>query len=132
MPCLARVFAYVGDRIATGVQNWRSGRGNVWRIKYDDVTKEITREFISDQSIIQIDDLFVNGQAGKLEKAIDLGIQQLGEPKEFFLFHNPSHGFIADTVESTLGKLTNTSSISRHLAEVLKHTITVINKSDRA
>ena len=117
---LGALFAYVGDRIATGVQNWRSGEGNVWRIKYDEATYEYTRELISDTSIIQIDDLFVNGQAGKLEKSIALGLQQLGRPREFYLLHNPTHGFIADTVESTLGKLTKTSGISRHLARVLE------------
>ena len=43
-----------------------------------------------------------------------------GKPKEFFLFHNPTHGFIADTVESTLGKVTKTSGLSRQLAGLLE------------
>ncbi len=46
--------------------------------------------------------------------------QPIAVNKRFFLFHNPTHGFIADTVESTLGRLTNTSSISRQLAEILQ------------
>ena len=117
---IGALFAYVGDRIATGVQNWRQGRGNVWRITYDETTNKFTKEFISDTSIIQIDDLFVNGQAGGLDKSIELGIQQLGKQKEFFLFHNPTHGFIADTVESTLGKLNKTSGLSRQLAGILE------------
>jgi hypothetical protein len=117
---LGAVFAYVGDRIATGVRNWQQGRGNVWRLTYNEVDHEYIKEFITDTSIIQIDDLFVNGQAGKLQKAIENGVVQLGKPKEFFLFHNPTHGFIADTVESVLGKLTKTSGISRQLTGLLE------------
>jgi hypothetical protein len=70
--------------------------------------------------MVQIDELFVNGQSNQLDRAMKLGYEQLGGPKEFFLFHNPTHGFIADTVESALGKITNTSSISRQLAGILR------------
>ncbi len=117
---LGAISAYFADRVATGVRDWQQGRSNVWRIKYNEAEHQYTKELITDPSTIQINDMFVNGQAGELTKAIDYGASQLGHPKEFFLFHNPTHGFVADTVESALGKLTKTSSLSRQLAGILE------------
>jgi hypothetical protein len=114
------VFAYVGAQVKTGIQNWRNGRGELWHVEIDSLNGKFVPQHISDPTIVQIDKLFVNGQANDLERAMTLGYQQLGKPSEFFLFHNPNHGFIADTVESALGKLTNTSSISGQLAEILE------------
>jgi RHS repeat-associated protein len=113
-------LAYIGAQVRIGIQNWRNGRGEVWHVKYDEFSQEFVSQHISDPTMAQIDQLFVNGQSNQLEKAMTLGFQQLGEPSEFFIFHNPTNGFIADTVESVLGKITNTSSISRQLSGLLE------------
>ena len=62
----------------------------------------------------------MNGIGNHLQDAIQKGFDQLGGAKDFYVFHNPSSGILADTMESALGKLTNTSSISRQLAELLQ------------
>jgi RHS repeat-associated protein len=115
------VFAYLASQVKLGMQNWRSGRGQVYRVSYDLQSKSLSAQAISDPSSVKIDKLFVNGQSNDLQRAMSLGHFQLGEPAEFYLFHNPTHGFIADTVESTLGKITNTSSLSRQLAGILEN-----------
>ncbi|MFT5397102.1 MAG: hypothetical protein ACI85N_002320, partial [Gammaproteobacteria bacterium] len=114
---------YIGGKIRMGIQNWKSGRGDLWHVKYNEITGQYITEYVADDSIVQVKDLFVNGQANKIGEAIDKTVQQLGRPDEFFLFHNRTHGFIADTVESVLGKVTNTSSLSRQLAGILEHNV---------
>jgi RHS repeat-associated protein len=116
---LGAAFAYVGEQISTGIRNWRNGRGELWRVEYHGNIDDFLTEHISDPTSVQVDQLFVNGQSNKIDKAVKLGFEQLGRPAEFFVFHNPTHGVIADTVESALGKVFNTSSISRQLSELL-------------
>jgi len=113
-------LAYIGAQVRIGVENWRNGRGELWHAKYDEALKKFVPAHISDSSTVQIEQQFVNGQSNNLDEAIAHGYEQLGSSKDFYVFHNPTHGFIADTVESALGKLKNTSSISRQLAGILK------------
>lgn len=120
MPAGWITCSIIGAQVKIGIENWRNGRGEVWHVKYDGLTRTFTQQHISDTTMVQIDKFFVNGQSNQLERAIKLGFEQLGKPDELYLFHNPTHGFIADTVESALGKITNTSSISRQLAGILK------------
>lgn len=117
---IGAVAAYVGSQIRTGFENWKHGKGELLKVKYDENLEKFIAEGIADPTSVKIDQVFVNGQSTNIERAMELGYQQLGSPSDYFLFHNPPHGLVADTVESALGKLTNTSSISRQLAGILK------------
>jgi hypothetical protein len=66
-------------------------------------------------------DVFVNGQSNDLNKAIRLGSNQLGA-SSFVLFYNPTHGDLADTFESLVGKLTGTSQVGREFGNFLSAT----------
>jgi hypothetical protein len=117
---LGAAFAYIGSQVRTGIQNWREGRGHFWEVNLGSERGLETFREISEDSAIASQSLFVNGQGTQLQQAIQRGIEQLPGSSDFILFHNPTNGLIADTVESALGKLTNTSSISRQLAAFLK------------
>ncbi len=124
---LGAALAYIGTQVKTGVQNWREGRGEFWQVTVGPDSHSLEAIPIASDAVVEIDGLFVNGQGVHRDLAIQKGIQQLNASGEFILFHNPTHGLIADTVESALGKITNTSSISRQLAGFLKTNARVLS-----
>jgi hypothetical protein len=115
---------YLVQEFNKGVDAWRTAKGELYEVEVNNILDKRSVERITDTEIIQIDDLFVNGQSNQLKQAVRRGIEQTGLSGEFangkfYLFHNPTNGMIADTTESLLGKITNTSSLSRQLAGLL-------------
>lgn len=118
---IGATFAYAGMQLRAGYQSWKSGRGELWKVRYSGESESFVAREIADLTAAEVDVLFVNGQSNSLRRAIDLAYSHLGEPAEYYVFHNPPHGLIADTLESVLGKIFNESNLSRQLAEILQH-----------
>lgn len=119
---MGAITAYVGNRVRAGKADWsKKGNGKLYEIRVKENVIFGPPRLIVNPYTAQIDYLFVNGQSNKLGYAIQTALKQVKGAKKFFLFHNPTNGAIADTVESALGKLTNTSSISRQLTGILQH-----------
>jgi hypothetical protein len=62
--------------------------------------------------------IFENGILNNLERGVANGLNHY-DGQSFILAHNPTRGALADMIETTLGKLTGTSSLGRDLAGVL-------------
>ncbi|MGI9318559.1 MAG: RHS repeat domain-containing protein, partial [bacterium] len=127
--------AYVGHSIRIGYEQWKSGKGELFDLVY--ANHDTGWEFanITEKTRPSLTRLAVNGQGNSLEYAIERSAERLfgtnpqnylGE--SFQLFYNPSHGLIADTIESFLGKLTNTSNLARQLAGYISRNTAVINQ----
>ncbi len=122
------VLAYVGHQVRVGYKQWKSGKADVYDVIYDESKNKWVPETIAGKTHPELTNLSVNGMKNNLESAANLTAEQLYgiDPanyvgKSFQLFHNPTHGLIADSIESLLGKLTNTSSLSRQLAGLLEN-----------
>lgn len=117
---MGAVTAYVGSQVRTGIDEWRNGKGVVYEVSKDQVTDRAIIKHIANTETINAKHVYVNGQSNDLATAAEYALEQSVPGETVYLFHNPTRGLIADTVESALGKLTNTSSISRGFASFLE------------
>lgn len=118
---LGAFTAYVGAKIGQGVDDWKNGSQEYYNVRPDPLNpgKMLPPEKILDKTSIRGGvRIFENGMLNPLDDAAKNGAY-FYKGQEFILAHNPSHGFIADLTEVTLGKLTGTSSLGRDLAGVL-------------
>lgn len=108
--------------VATGIRDWGFSTGDLYRV-VNDGSGQLQIVAVEDLAALgEEGQLAVNGILNDLEAAAATGWGEnnlLYGSSEVLLYHNPTSGAIADLVESGLGKLTNTSSISLDLARVL-------------
>jgi len=87
---------------------------------YDDL-----RSVLSDPRIADVSDVWLNGQSNNLKRSARLLIEHLGLRKQGkgkgILIHNPTNGVVADTFQSTMGKLVGSSRVARQTAAILSY-----------
>ncbi|AHF90391.1 type IV secretion protein Rhs [Opitutaceae bacterium TAV5] len=112
---------YIGAQVQKGINAWKNAEHEFYRIDADPNKPGLhLPEVKIPRSAITGDvKIFENGILNDLNAAIKNGWEHYNYDS-FILAHNPTDGFIADIVETALGKLTGTSSLGRDLAGVLE------------
>jgi hypothetical protein len=112
--------AYTVSQVVAGVDAWRHDTHQFYLVdpaggnEIDTMVRRMNRDEI--RGSVRI---FENGILNDLERSVANGLNHY-DGKPFILAHNPTHGALADIIETALGKITGASSLGHDLAGVVQ------------
>jgi RHS repeat-associated protein len=117
----AYAVSTISSGIKAGMQDVAQSKASVIEVSRNPVTGEIITKGV-DRSVLagKASYNWINGMRNSSADAIDLSIGQMRNYNHYYIIYNESHGFLADLYESSVMKLTGTSSISRDVADIMQ------------